>query len=72
MLLVLYLFNPCQLNISYAKCVNYCSWFLIEERECHFLPAGTGRWGIIEKVTNGDIEREGSKILHFCGDVIFE
>ena len=26
----------------------------------------------MEKVTNGDTGKRGSKILHFCGDVIFE
>ena len=26
----------------------------------------------MEKVTNGDIGGEGSKILHFCGDDSFE
>ena len=36
------------------------------------LPGDAGRRGIIEKVTNGDIGGEGSKILHFCRDVIFE
>ena len=26
----------------------------------------------MKKVTDGDIGKKGSKIYHFCGDVIFE
>ena len=52
---------------------------LIKEKFCHYVTkslsgdiGGWVGWGIMKKMTNGDIGGRGSKTWCFCGGIIFE